>query len=99
VRILLTAIAHKKKAMRGGAFTFQMIFQEKELCSPDCNGSSSMQNYGVSKKPTPYYLLLPEGGFTEYKRVKKRIQIFNFPIMSSSSEAKIQRVWRLERSM
>jgi len=79
VRILLTAIAHKKKAMRGGAFTFQMIFQEKELCSPDCNGSSSMQNYGVSKKPTPYYLLLPEGGFTEYKRVKKRIQIFNFP--------------------
>jgi len=33
VRILPRVVAHKKKAMRGGAFTFQMLFQENELGS------------------------------------------------------------------
>jgi hypothetical protein len=31
VRILPRAVAHKKKAMRGGAFTFRMLFQGNEL--------------------------------------------------------------------
>jgi hypothetical protein len=33
MRILPKAVAHKKKAMHGGAFTFQMLFQGNELGS------------------------------------------------------------------
>ena len=37
VRILPFATVDKKKAMRGGALTFQILSQGNELCSPDYN--------------------------------------------------------------
>jgi hypothetical protein len=37
MRILSSVAVHRKKTTRGGALTFQTLFQDKELCSPDYN--------------------------------------------------------------